>query len=246
MIVRLTEAPAGVSLILEKVTLPRLVEQLAHLGLFEGSEFFRLDEKVLMPSVKCKTSQSEFVLCGEMAGRIVIHCQDGRKMPLLEMPLHEFGHIEGMTGGGRLARTLELLGLRREDEVCVVRRMPPMEYITIVEQKTRARLTEGMAAQIWGEIDGRDMQFVSARTGKLFRVKELFGGRHVREMFGGYDIHIGGVLLLERVSEAQSVILTRQHPLIISSHDGLRMFFHENQGKHIYVSVRDENRNAKS
>jgi Fe2+ transport system protein FeoA len=235
----LNNAPIGVPLILDNVTDFHLAEELRHMGIFEGSGLVRLDEEVLLQPLKVRGPRGDVVLGSGMAGKIVVHLEDGRRLPLPEMRTREHGHMEGITGGPELMHALDVLGLRRDDEVMLVRKLPPMEYIAVLEKKQRIHLTEGMAAKIWGTIDKLPMQFVSAQTGKEFHVQDLLGGKNSRQVLHGYGIGIGSILVLEKVAQAQSVVMNHIHPLIISTHDGLRMFLPENQGRRIYVTLPD-------
>lgn len=152
MYTSLIDAPLGRTLILVKVEDLSMEMRLRRMGLFEGSSLTRLDEEVLIQPVRVRGPGGEFILGGGMASRIVAHLDDGRKLPLVELKPGESGHIEGVTCGGSLEKTLKTLGVRENDEITFVRKIPPMEYITLVEEEKRIRLNEGMAAKIWGRM----------------------------------------------------------------------------------------------
>ena len=123
-----------------------------------------LDQEVLVRPVRVRGPKGEAVLGGGMAMKVVVHADDGRKLPLAEMGANETGHIEGITGGPGLSGALSVLGLGISDRVCFLRTLPPMEYITLLESGIRVRLTEGMAAKIWGRTTGEPLQYISAPT----------------------------------------------------------------------------------
>ncbi len=235
MLKSLNNAPIGVPLILVAVTETHLAEELRQMGIFEGSRLARLDEEVLMQPLKIRGPKADVVLGSGMAAKIIVHLEDGRRIPVVEMRPREQGHLEGTIGGPALLHTMDVLGLRRNDTIVLLRQLPPMEYIAVIEKKQRIHVTEALAAKIWGTIDKSTMQFVAAQSGKTFHVLDLLGGQHSRQVLNSYGIHVGSSLILERVAQAQSVIIDHSHPLIISTHDGLRMLLSEHQGRHIFI-----------
>jgi len=231
----LTEAALGMPLVIKKIADPELALRLRRMGLFEGSEIVRLDQEVLVRPVRLRGPQGEAVLGGGMVMKIVVHLDDGRRLPLVEMKPGDEGHIEGLTGGRQLEAALERLGLRDHDRVAYVRQLPPMEYVTLVAAGRRVRLTEGMAAKIWGQMQTLSLQFVSARTGVPFRVDQILGGPHSRQMLLSRGIKPGDVITLEEVAEAKGMPATVRNPVIVFSGEGLRLFLGETEGKMIIV-----------
>lgn len=235
MYLPLTKAPFGKPLVLVKVLNPDLASHLKRMGLFEGSELMRLDEEVLVQPIRVRGPKGEAILGGGMGTKIVVHLDDGRELPLMEMKPGETGHIEGLTGGAALSDALNILGLNMNDRITLVRKIPPMEYVTVVEKGERVRLTEGMAAKIWGRMQESPLQFVSAQTGKKFYVQKILGGRNARQMLASRGIEPGKVLVLEKVELAQCLVMGKQNPLIISSREGLRLFLEQKEGDRILV-----------
>jgi len=235
----LIDAPFDKPLVLVKVENPDLAMRLSRMGLFEGSELLRLDEDVLIQPVRVRGPGGEFILGGGMAGGVVVHLDDGRKLPLVEMKPGESGHIEGTTCGSGLIKTLNTFGFKIDDEISFVRRLPSMEYITIVEKESRIRLTEGMAAKIWGRMQGRTIQFASAQVKEEFEVLEILGGFKAEKMLFSRGVEPGKILILEGVEQAKNLFIGNKDPLIISTPDGLRLFLQEKEGKRIFVKIPD-------
>jgi Fe2+ transport system protein FeoA len=231
----LTDAESGTPLIIEKMTDNELAMRLGRIGLFEGSEIMRLDEEVLVQPVRIRGPRRDVVLGGGMAMKIVVHLDDGRKLPLVEMKPGETGHIEGLTGSTEFVSVLEKLELEANDLITLIRKIPPMEYITVVIPGERVRLTEGMAAKIWGSMQGRNLQFVSARAGQEFKVEDILGGFKARKMLHGHGIEPGRTLVLETVAQAQSLHQNTRNPIIIVGREGLRLFLRPEDGEHISV-----------
>jgi Fe2+ transport system protein FeoA len=235
MYLPLTAAPLGKPLVLVKLADSDLALRLKRMGLFEGSEIVRLDQEVLVQPVRVRGPKGDVVLGGGMAMKMVIHLEDGRKLPLSEMKPGETGHLEGVTGGEGLSGALETLELKVNDRIRFLRKLPPMEYITVTAAGGRVRLTEGMAAKLWGRMQGRLLQFISARAGEKFYVEEILGGPKAQEMLRARGIKPGEVIVLEGVAQAQSLHGGVRNPVVISSREGLRLFLEPRDGQQIFV-----------
>ena len=205
------------------------------MGLFEGSEITRLDQEVLIQPIRVRGPQGDAVLGGGMTMKIVVHLDDGRKLPLAEMKPDEAGHIEGLTGGRRLESALETLGLKMNDHIRMLRRLPPMEYVAVIESQGRVRLTEGMAVKIWGRMHGKSLQFVSSRAGERFHVEQILGGANACQMLGSRGIEPGKILILEGVAPAQNLRMGVRNPVVITSAEGLRLFLNLSDAEQILV-----------
>ena len=241
MCININDAPMGKPLILLSVTDTDLEERLNHLGLFYGSRIMRLEQEVQAETVRIIGPGGAVVFSGSMAMRTVVHLNDGRRLPLSEMSPGETGHIEGRTGGKTLAETFDAFGLKPDDPIQCERRLPPMDYVAVIENSCRVRLTEGMCAKIWGRMAERNIQFVSARTGEIFYVEKILGGKSGRDMFLLLGIIPGKKLVLEKVAQAGNLRIGKQTTLVIVSREGLRLFLDKEDAKHISVrNVRND------
>lgn len=237
MYIPLTDAPCGTPLVFVKAKDIDLAVRLRRMGLFEGKELLRLDEEVLVQPIKVKGPKGEFILGGGMAARVIVHLDDGRKIPLLEMKPDDSGHVEGSTCGWILLEALNTFGFEIDEEIRFVRKIPPMEYVTLVEKTGRVRLNEGIAAKIWGRIHHRHIQFASARVKEDFEVLKILGGQNSRQTLASQGIRPGKILLLEGVEQADKLNMAEgiKNPLVISTRDGLRLFLRQREGKQIFV-----------
>ncbi len=243
MYTSLSQAPCGRTLTLAKVENPNLEMRLRRMGLFEGKQLIRLDEEVLIQPVRVRGPKGEFILGGGMASRIVVHLDDGRKLPLPELKPGERGHVEGITCGSALEKSLDILGAKENDEITLIRKIPPMEYVTVVEKEGRVRLNEGLAAKIWGRMGEHHLQFACSSVREKFEVTDILGGRRVREALAVQGVIPGKTLILEGVEPAGTLFMGQQnHLLIISTPDGLRLFLQEREGQRIFVRVSEEDK----
>ena len=233
----LTKAPFNRMLILKAIAERELEKRLGHLGLFPGHAFSRQEEEVLVHPVRVRSTGGEAILGGGMAMRVIVHLDDGRRMPLTDLIAGQTGHIEGTTCSPRLQETLKVLGLDENEPVTYLRKLPHMDYRVLVGRARRERLNEGAAAKIWGCIGQRFMQFVSAGTGQRFTVKKILGGDRVSRMMEEMGIRPEEILVLESVAPAQTIAMTMLAPVVITTEDGLHLHLRPNQAEHVLVTV---------
>jgi Fe2+ transport system protein FeoA len=243
MITPLNEATMGVPLILVSVSNKGLAQELAKLGIKPGKELTRLEEEVgVLRTVRLRGPGGEVILSGNMASGLVVHLDDNRIVPLLEVRPGEKGHLEGVTcvPDSALAETYQTLGLAENDSVELARRVPPMEYITLLDKKKRINLPEGMAAKLWGRSQGRQLQFAASGAGKEFILEKILGGWSAQERIKSMGLAPGASLLLEAVRPAQTVCLTNKNPVAISVRGDLRFWLPPNAAGHLMVQPKQE------
>lgn len=237
MLVNLLHAPSQTPLSVVRIAQPELEGQLARMGIFPGSRVERLDEEVALHTVRVRGPRGEVLLGGGMGGKVVVHLDDGRMLPLTELAPGDTGHIEAVTGGEGLTGTLAALGLEDGDRIEMVRAIPPMEYVAGVRGRGRVRLPEGMAAKILGRLGELECQFANAQAGADFTVTRLLGGGRARRAMTALDIVPGAVLRLDYVAKAPSYHLPGGDRIVLVSSEGLRLFLRHDQAELVVVNA---------
>ena len=234
MLTSLENAPYGVHLVLSRMNDPRLAEKFARMGLHPGETLTRLDESVEPGPVRIRGPVGEVILAAGMASKVIIHHDDDHKTPIMEMHPGEQGHVEGLICGSGLEKGLAVLGIRENDRIEMLRRIPPMQYEALVDGHT-VRLTEGTAAKIWGEMNGKMMQFAMAGTGRPFLVHQILGGRRAMALLHTEGINAGKTITLGRVSPARSMGEGGSNQSVIQAASGLRIYLRPDQTRKILV-----------
>ncbi len=233
----LNQAPFDRQLKLVDITEAGVETLLSRLGLFRGDTFVRENEEVLVHPVRLRGAQGEVVLGGGMATRVIVHLDDGRRMPLTDMRAGQHGHIEGTTCHAKLAASLKVLGLAEDQEVTYLRQLPRMDYTVNIEKGRTVRIQEGMAAKIWGRIGERHLQFVSAGRGQPFYVEEFLCGLQSTNALKEKGIVEGVTISLDSVAPAQIFTMAAQEAVVISTNNGLHLHLRPGQAEHILVTV---------
>jgi Fe2+ transport system protein FeoA len=237
MDIPLNEAPFGKPLILSAITSPELEDLLSRLGLFLGHTLVREDEEVLLHPVRVRSAGGDVVLGGGMAMRVIVHLEDGRRMPLTDLSAGETGHIEGNTGSRYLSEALAVLSLSEDDPITYLRQLPHMDYSVVVGENRRERLNEGVAAKIWGRLGGRRIQFVLAGKGQPFVVEKILGGARVINGLAEKGIAPGVSMRLEAVAPAQALSMAVHEPVVITTDDGLHLHLRPGQAQRFRVKL---------
>jgi len=220
MLCTVDKAPHDVPLVLSEIKDEILSERLFRLGVYPGDILMRLDEDVILGTARVRGPLGEMVLPGGMASKVIVHHDDGHKTPIIEMHPGEKGHVEGLMCGCKLADSLAIMGIRENDPVKMVRRVPPMIYHALIGKK-EVLLTEGVATKIWGRMDGLDMQFALAGKGKAFLVLALLDGRRAESVSRNLAIVPGQVIVLKEVTSAYSVGHAGRDQIVLSMESGM-------------------------
>ena len=154
MLTTLAAAPVGMPLVMERIVGPEFAARLQRLGLYEGVSLTRLDDSVAVGPAKIRGPHGEVTLGGGMAARVVIHLDNDRRQPLLECSPGDSGHVEGITGHRGVEETLATLGIKEDDRITFLRRLPPCctrpWWMTRPPfRSTRAWLQKSLAIRPW-------------------------------------------------------------------------------------------------
>lgn len=232
----LNDAPFNVPLRFESVAVRDLAIRLEKVGLFTGAEIVKNDEQVYMQPVRVKGEKGDVILSGGMATKTIVHIGD-RKMPIIDMAPGQSGHIEGIVSGSALGRSLEILGLVENSEVSFIRKLPLMEYVTlIVSAGRRVRLVTGLTAKVAGICAGKFRQFAMTSPGEPFEVTCLLGGQGSLNALAEHGITEGVILILESVEMNQTVEVCGENCLSITTRDGLHLHLPVEAGNNIFVT----------
>lgn len=244
----LTEAPSDVPLELAAVARRELADRLRRLGVDLGARFIRSGEGVNAPSVRVglvnteDNHLNEIVLGGEMAARVMVHLDDDRKLPLPELAPGDEGHVEGLVSDCICANALQQLGIVENDRIRLVRRLPPMRYVTMVNdggRMARVALSDGQAAMIRGRFlpDGPEGQFALARVNTAFLVEKTLGAPQMLASLKNLGAVPGAQLTLVEVQPSQQVALAGHASIKLVTQDGLTLLVHPHDAVKMTVLV---------
>ncbi len=234
----LEEAHAGDILRLVRISDSKLEKNLNRIGLSPGSTFVKFSkEEIGCQSVRVRGEKKNVVLGRGMSTKIIVTRADGSKTPLSEMNSKEEGKIEALSGGPKLYETLETLGLKIGDRIKFLRKLPPMEYVTVLDKKRHLHLQEGIASKIWGETENQEIQFTSARVWKEFKVSKLLGGTRAQRYLTSLGIKQGTSLILIGIEEGKRIGYGPKGHLAIQTKDGLHIYLGPVEADSIYVDV---------
>ena len=234
----LDQAPVGRSLRLAAVLHQPLQQRLSRMGLDRGCLLRREDEEVALQPVRVRGPAGEATLSAGMAAKVVVHHDDGHKTPVIEMLPGEAGHIEGLTSGTGLEQALATLGLHADDRIQLLRKIPPMRYTARLDAHRRLYFTESVAAKLWGELDGRHIQFANARRNHPFVIAAILGGDAARAQVAALGIETGSTLVLEHIAPANAVQSNCDDAgprIVITTEDGLRLYLAQEQAARVIV-----------
>ena len=237
MMVNLEEADAGNVLRLVRIGSSHLAHDLGRIGLEPGSKLVKFPkEEIERRSVRVACPDGNHrILGGGMSAKVVVERPDGSKTPLSQMKPKNQGVIAALTGGPGLRDTLKTLGFSIGDTISLIRLLPPMEYIAVVDKQKHVHLQEGIASKIWGVSEGAERQFTSAGKWKDFQVTKLLGGARARGYLENVHISPGTNLVLIDIEQGKRIAFGPPDHLAIETMDGLRIHLGPNEARAIFV-----------
>ncbi|MFU2207658.1 FeoA domain-containing protein [Solidesulfovibrio sp. C21] len=237
MLTTLAAAPVGVPLIIDRIAGYEFAAHMSRLGLNEGVSLTRLDDSVAIGPAKIIGPAGEITLSGWLAAKVVVHLDDNSRLPLLECVPGDSGHVEGLTGHQNIEETLATLGVRENDRITFLRRLPPMLYKAVVNGKERIQINEGLATKILGDTPSGTAQFCSVGVGEGFTVRQILAGAHASESLESLGIRPGVRLELTQVAAGQVVTFSQKTPIVCTTQDGLRLYFQDKDATRIFVKA---------
>lgn len=235
----LAQAPIGHPLHISRIIGADFSARMSRLGLYEGARLLRINEAAALGPVKVRTAHGEAVLSGWLAGQIVIHLDDNRRVPLLECHPLESGHLEGVTGQDMVEDSLHALGITGGDWLQFLRRMPPMAYAFSVRGKGKARMSESLAAHVLGETADGVRQFSSVGMGEVLTVTRILEGEVASASLAALHVTVGAELMLISVSASPELGRSADHPVACETRDGMRLYFREQDAAAIIVNAEE-------
>ena len=237
MLTTLAAAPVGVPLVIDRIAGHDFAARMSRLGLYEGAILTRLDDSVAIGPAKIRGPGGEVTLSGWLAAKVIVHRDDDSRLPLLECVPGDSGHVEGITGHQEIEEILAMLGVKENDRITFLRRLPPMLYRAVVDGKERVQINEGMAAKILGDTPSGTAQFCSVGVGERFTVRQILAGAHASESLESLGIRPGVRLELTQVAAGQVVTLSQKTPIVCTTRDGLRLYFQDKDAARIFVEA---------
>ncbi len=243
MRIPVSQAPSSTQLIITDILDENLQNWLRKLELYKGDAITRLPDDAVLRPVRVKCSAGEVVLAAGMSAKIVVRHDDGHTTPVIEMLPNESGEVVALTCGEGLRSGLDVLGIREKARLTILRKLPPMGYHTLIDGEM-VYLSEGAAAKIWGEMDGRRMQYVTSARGKEFHVEQLLGGNRSNQVLVDMGIVPGKTIILHELAPASVVGRGGRAHLVLTGASGLRFYLRPDQAEKLLVRVDSSEKSA--
>ena len=235
-VVSLDKAPIEKPLLLKAFACESLRNRLERMGLHIGSELEIMSEDSVQHPVRIKGPKGDVLLAAGMASKVIVHHDDGHKTPVFEMHPGEKGHVEGLIAGSALERSLKTLGISEGDNVELVRCLPPMEYLIVVDGR-QTSITEGVAAKIWGNCDSTPCQLATCGKGRPFMVMDILGGYRAVQTIENAGIKVGSSIVMEKVQPARNIRMTEGERIVVRTREGLRLHLRTDQASTLQVQL---------
>ncbi len=158
-----------------------------------------------LPSLRLKIDKKSVVLGGGLTRKILISC-GGTEKCLDEIRFKDEAVISAVKGGKMLQNSLQRLGVYPEKKLRLMRRLPPMEYVLRLNNRSRIKISESTAARVIGRHEDSDpLQLSAARVELDFSITEIIGGRKFAAFLKELGLKCGEKIVLEGVEHVSEL-----------------------------------------
>lgn len=215
---KLSEAKSGGFYKIVNVKDPETARRLSTYGIFGGSVVSKVSRgDIELATLKIVAHDGTKAVSGSIARHLFYKSSSGEKRSIYEHePETEFAVVVPKM----ITADMKKLGIKSGDSIKVIKKLPHMEYVTLIGRKTRTRLSEAHAACILG--GGK--QFSFAGKNREFIVDSLISYDTYGSLMTAWGINEGTVLVLEGIEAGKSVHLDNYPDMVICTAEGLRVF----------------------
>ncbi|MGE4497164.1 MAG: hypothetical protein AB7E48_04730 [Deferribacterales bacterium] len=219
----LQHAESGLCYIIKGTPQGESAQKLASLGLYKGSAVTKLEtDDIKYPTVKVDTKNGVRVISGQLAKHITVRAGSGEPKPFYTAPLSSTVITHNLGRCDKNAARLAMLGIKERIKLKIIKYLPPMEYVVMVNHKNRVRISEAVAAMIIGDTENRkNFQFTFSPKGAEFKVKGIAAGKKITAFLCGVDICTGSVISMEGIESGKRVDLDAEQDVVLHTHEGL-------------------------
>ena len=218
----------------------QLTRHLENLGIRPKTVVTKMKNvKETTPAIRVATKEREGVLGIGICLKIWVDYH-GSTTTLESMPPNVTSVVKELSGGESMVEAVGLLGIREGEEVTVLHRLPPMDYVVTVNGPWM-RVGEGLAAKVWGTREGRPIQLTALGAGNSLVVDKVAGGKSAVKYLEGLGIRFGAKIIVNRVEPRQAIGIGRTRVVCIRSPEGIELWLGKKEAAAIMGKVEAEN-----
>lgn len=220
----LKSAKSGYGYKIKSTPAGELAQKLASVGLYKGSTLTKLDcDDIKYPTIKVNTKYRVTALAGQLAKHITVKAVKGEPKSLYATAPSSTVIIQSVGECEKNAERLAMLGIRPKLRIKVVKTLPHMEYVVMVNNKNRVRITEAAASMLIGSIEEKEdeLQFSFAPKSVPFTVTDIAAGRRITAFFEGLGIRKNSVLSMEGIEAGKRIDIDPDTEVVLYTADGL-------------------------
>jgi len=213
-----------------------LANRLATYGLFKNSVITKIDpDDVQYATLKVNSKNGTAAIPGQLSKTILVRSGRGQAKSIYDIAEGKSANVAAIDGCEKTKARLSVLGIEEGVRLKVLKRLPHMEYVVLVDQKKRLRVSEAIASVIVGETLNQHKQFSFARKGKDFKVKTIQAGKKIQSYLSNVGIEEGVTICLEGIEPGKNIVFDENGTLSVYAMDGFRLIMTEENAEKIMV-----------
>lgn len=233
---RLDIAESGYCYRIAEIRDEELSMKLASYGLFKNSLITKVDpEYAQFATVKISTKRGTASIPGSLAKHVSVRSGRGPVKSIYELEEGKSANVTEIDGCEKTVARLKILGVEKGVRLKLLRNLPHMEYLVLVNNRVRARISEAVAASIIGESLNMHKQFSFARKGRAFTVKSVVAGEKISAYLDNIGIAEGVDITLEGIEPGKDIPFEDEGSISVYALEGFHMKISEASAEKIIV-----------
>jgi len=233
---KLALAETGLCYRIAEIRDDQLSRKLASYGIFINSLIMKTDpDAAQFATLKVSTKRGTAAIPGQLAKDVKVRAGRGALKSIYEMEEAKSANVAEIEGCEKVSARLKALGIEKGVKFKLLRRLPHMEYIVLVNKHTRVRLSEAIVAAIMGESLNMHKQFSFARKGRLFTVKSIVAGEKITSYLKSVGILEGAEISLEGIEAGKHIPFEESGTISIYASEGFNLLLSAASAEQIFV-----------
>lgn len=236
----INQAESGRALKINTIDNIELAQKLATYGIFQNSIIIKIHkDDTTCATIKVRVNGVTRALAGQLGKHIKVLTPEGKETTLYKIKNGEKVRISSINSNKRGSRNLDsrlsMLGIESGTEIVIQRALPHMEYIVLIENQRRIRITEAFASLLLGEIGNEKKQFSFAHRNTDFKITEIIANPKISSYLKEIGIETGTLLSLEGIEPGKDIDFDDNGKIYLYALEGYRLKLSEESCNQIHI-----------
>lgn len=201
-----------------------LARNLSTYGIFKNSYVTKLNpDDSRFPVLKISCKNGTIAIPGHLAKYIKLRLSKSNEKEIYDIEEGKTGTVSHIEDEKNAIERLSRLGIETGIRIKILRQLPHMEYVVLVNSKRRIHLPESIAATIVGTVKEETKQLSFSRRGRTFIIKDIVQEKEYTTFLSNSGIVADAILSLEGIEAGKDIVFDEDGAYIIYTMEGYRL-----------------------